>query len=162
MGVYSEYLDQHLDFAQLQEERRKQLKRISEVRGGSDLLVFAADLSRAQARIGIDYSDLLPISDQLANLNGKALDLLLETPGGQGQTAEDIVRLIRDKYNEVRVIVPGCAKSAGTLIAMSGDEILMEAMSSLGPIDAQISWQGKTFSADALIQGMEKITKEVQ
>jgi len=30
-----------------------------------------------------------------------------------------------------------------------------------GPIDAQISWQGKVFSVDALIGGMEKIKMEV-
>ena len=31
----------------------------------------------------------------------------------------------------------------------------------LGPIDAQIFYQGKRFSADALLEGMEKIKKEV-
>jgi hypothetical protein len=30
----------------------------------------------------MDYSDLLPIEDQLSNLSGKKLDLILETPGG--------------------------------------------------------------------------------
>jgi ClpP class serine protease len=44
---------------------------------------------------------------------------------------------------------------------MAGDEILMDAVSSLGPIDAQISWQGKVFSADALLEGVEKIKEEV-
>ena len=58
--------------------------------------------------------------------------------------------------------MPGCAKSAGTIVAMAGDEILMEPVSSLGPIDAQISWQGKVFSAGALLEGFEKIKKEVQ
>ena len=41
--------------------------------------------------------DLLPISDQLANLKGTKLDLILETPGGAGEVAEDIVRMIRKK-----------------------------------------------------------------
>jgi hypothetical protein len=57
--------------------------------------------------------------------------------------------------------VPGMAKSAGTLIAMAADDLLMGSMSSLGPIDAQIMWQGKQFSAHALLEGMEKIKKEV-
>lgn len=76
--------------------------------------------------------------------------------------AEDIVRLLHDKYDEVAVIVPGYAKSAGTIIAMAGDEILMGAISALGPIDAQLLWQGKVFSADALLEGMEKIKKEIE
>jgi hypothetical protein len=60
------------------------------------------------------------------------------------------------------VIVPGWAKSAGTILAMAGDEILMGPASALGPIDAQLSWQGKVFSADALLEGMEKIKAEVE
>ncbi|MEE8403473.1 MAG: hypothetical protein V3R93_06940 [Candidatus Hydrothermarchaeaceae archaeon] len=57
-------------------------------------------------------------------------------------------------------IVPGMAKSAGTIIVMSGDDILMEPVSSLGPIDAQLFWQGKQFSADAFLEGLKKIKKE--
>ena len=46
-------------------------------------------------------------------------------------------------------------------MAMAADEILMGPTSALGPIDAQLFWQGKRFSADALLEGMEKIKKEV-
>jgi len=52
------------------------------------------------------------------------------------------------------------AKSAGTIMVMSGDEILMDYMSALGPIDAQIQFEGKQFSAEALIKGFEKIKDE--
>lgn len=75
---------------------------------------------------------------------------------------EDIVRVIRSKYDSVGVIIPGWAKSAGTILAMAGDEILMGATSALGPIDSQLFWQGKVFSADALLEGMEKIKAEVE
>lgn len=162
MGTYAEYLDCELSFPDLTAERKKQLGRISALRGGRDVLVFAADLNKGNAPISIGYSDLLPISDQLSNLNGKALDLILESPGGAGEIAEDIVRLIRGRYDDVGVIIPGCAKSAGTIMAMAAEEILMEPVSALGPIDAQLFWQGKVFSADALIEGMEKIKQEVE
>ncbi len=168
MGIYSEYLDNPAlsqNFDQLTAERKKQLKRISSFRGDRDVLVVAADLNKAQfagAAIALGYADLLPITDQLANLKGKRLDLILETPGGSGETAEEIVRICRAKYDEIGVIVPGWAKSAGTILAMAADEIIMGPVSALGPIDAQIAWQGKQFSADALLEGMEKIKQEVQ
>ena len=162
MGVYTEYLDRQFSFPDLSEERKKQLRRISGLRGDRDVLVYAADLNKPRAPISLDYSDLLPINDQLANLKGNALDLILETPGGSGEVAEDIVRLIRGRYTELGVIIPGWAKSAGTIISMAADEILMEPASAVGPIDAQISWQGKIFSADALLEGMEKIKTEVE
>jgi hypothetical protein len=161
VGAYGEYLDRQLDFQALTEERKKQLRRVSELRGGRDVLVFAADLNKPIPQTSIIYSDLLPIGDQLANLAGPSLDLILETPGGSGEVAEDVIRLLHERERDVAVIVPGWAKSAGTIIAMAGDEILMEPGSALGPIDAQIQWQGKVFSADALLEGMEKIKREV-
>ncbi len=164
MGAYSDYLNRNFSFEQLTAERKKQLRRISQLRGGRDVLVYAADLGNPQksnAPIMLGYADLLPISDQLSNLNGDQIDLILETPGGSGEVAEDLVRLLHGKYKHVAVMVPGYAKSAGTIIAMAGDEILMEPASALGPIDAQIFWQGKVFSADALIEGFEKIKEEV-
>lgn len=161
MGIYTEYIDRGLDFEGLAAERNKQLKRISTLRGGRDILVYAADLNKSDPRVGVVYADLLPIRDVLSGLAGKALDVILETPGGSGQVAEDIVRLLHEKYDDVAFIVPGYAKSAGTILAMAGDEILMGPGSALGPIDAQLTWQGKTFSADALLEGVERIKDEV-
>lgn len=45
---------------------------------------------------------------------------------------------------------------------MAGDEILMEPASALGPIDAQMTRGEKRFSADAFLEGLEKIKDEVQ
>ena len=47
-------------------------------------------------------------------------------------------------------------------MAMGADEILMEPASALGPVDAQITWEGKHFSAEALLEGMGKIKMEVE
>lgn len=162
MGIYTEYLEKFSsgNFEELSAERKTQLKKISALRG-RDALVFAADINKNIQQASIDYSDLLPFTDQLSNLKGKQLDLILETPGGSGEVAEDLVKAMRGQYEDVAVIVPGYAKSAGTIMAMAGDEILMGPHSGLGPIDAQILYQGKRFSADALLEGMEKIKKEV-
>ncbi len=161
MGIYTEYLDLQPSFQELAALRKEQLRRISELRGGRDVLVFAADLKKAAPETSVNYADILPINDQLSNLSGDSLDVILETPGGSGETAEDIVKLLHGKYQEVAVIVPGWAKSAGTIVAMAGDEILMEPASALGPIDAQLFWQGKVYSADNLLEQMDKIKQEV-
>ncbi len=160
MGVYSEYLDRRMTGDALNKERKKQLKRIQKLRGGRDILVIAADLNAKGSALG--YDDLVPVQDQLANLSGDALDVILETPGGSGETAEDIIRIIRARYEKLGMIVPGWAKSAGTIMVMAGDEILLGPESAVGPIDAQLQWQGKTFSADALLKGFEKIKGEVE
>jgi ClpP class serine protease len=157
MGVYAEYLDRKMSFQDLTAERKAQLARISRLRGGRDLVVYAADMRKhrpPEVSAMIQYDDLLPIADQLSNLNGPAVDVILETPGGYAETVEDIVRALREKYTDVGFIVPGMAKSAGTIMVMSGNEILLEPNSSLGPIDAQLTWQGKTFSAEAFLEGL--------
>jgi ribosomal protein S27E len=164
MPVYTEYLNMGLGPKDLGAERKKQLARISQIRG-RDVLVYAASLriipGPQAALTSINYEDLISVEDQLSGLTGQALDLIVESPGGSGEVAEDIVRLIRAKYNDFAVIVPGWAKSAATLIAMAAGELLMGRLSALGPIDAQLQWQGKVFSADALLEGMEKIKQEV-
>ena len=160
MGIYSEYLDRRMTIEQLTVERKTQLQRIAQLRG-RDVLVFASDLQKGKLPISINAADLLPLSDQISNLKAKSVDLILETPGGSGETAEDIVKLLRGRFDSLGIIVPGVAKSAGTIIAMAADEILMEPASALGPIDAQIQWQGKVFSAHALLQGFDRIKTEV-
>src|SRR5207248_7759117 len=93
---------------------------------------------------------------------GTDIDVILETPGGFAEAAEDIISLIRSKHQHVGMIIPGWAKSAGTILAMAGNEILMGKASALGPIDAQIGHtSGKRFSAHAFLEGLKQIKDEV-
>ena len=160
MGIYTDYMNQRLSFEQMTTERKLQLKKISNLRQ-RDILVYASDMGKSSAPISILPNDLLPFQDQLSYVKSKDVDILLETPGGIAEVVEDMVELIRDKYERVGIIIPGTAKSAGTIFSMAGDEILMGETSSLGPIDAQVPNNGKRFSADAFLDGLEKIKQEV-
>ncbi|MCX6233111.1 MAG: Clp protease ClpP [Bacteroidetes bacterium] len=160
MGIYSEYINQRLSFDQITGERKNQLKRISSIRK-RDTIVYASDSNKGNAPISILPPDLLPFKDQLSYIKTKEVDIILETHGGLAETVEDMVELVRSRHDRVGIIIPGMAKSAGTIFSMAGDEILMGNSSSLGPIDAQIVSNGKRFSADAFLDGLEKIKKEV-
>ncbi len=87
----------------------------------------------------IDDSDLVGITDLLQTVNGTSVDFLLISNGGKPEPTERIVRLLRDKFTNVRFIVPGNAYSAATLLCFSGDEILMDSQGTLGPVDPQIN-----------------------
>ena len=162
MGILTEYIDRKLDWPGIQAERKKQLTRISELRKGRAIFTFASNLSKGGCPISIDFDDRIHIFDQIDNLEGDKIDIILETPGGFAEVVEDIVEYIRGKFSEVAIIIPGYAKSAGTIMAMAGDEILMEPASALGPIDAQMTRGEKRFSADAFLEGLDKIKDEVQ
>ena len=160
MGIYSDYLNQQMSFEALSNERKEQLKRISIIRG-RDVLVFASDVAK-DCPNSIDYSDIVPFSDQLSTISGDAIDIILETPGGFAEVVEDLVKLVRSRFEKVGIIVPGMAKSAGTIFTMAADEILMGPTSALGPIDAQMVSNGKRFSADAFLAGFDSIRKEAE
>lgn len=160
MGIYSDYINKQLSFSDLAIERKKYLKKVCDLRG-REVVVYASDPSKQNAPTSIIPNDLLPFKDQLSNLTSKDVDIIIETPGGFAETVDDMVEYIHSKFDKVGIIIPGSAKSAGTIFTMAGDEILMGNTSSLGPIDAQVLNNGKRFSADAFLDGLEKIKAEV-
>jgi hypothetical protein len=68
----------------------------------------------------------------------KNVDVILHTYGGEAGAAYKMVKLIRAAAERVNFIVPAYAKSAGTLLCLGADEILMTDLSELGPLDTQI------------------------
>lgn len=83
---------------------------------------------------------VLPMHDHLRRI-GKCqkLDLFLFTQGGFIEIPWRIVSMIREHCDEFSVIVPYKAMSAGTLIAIGADTIVMGKKAELGPIDPQLS-----------------------
>ena len=85
--------------------------------------------------------EVLPFQNMLASISTGArdLDLIVVSNGGDGNAAETILGICRRYFTgTLRVVVPLYAKSAATLLALGGDEILMGENSELGPIDAQV------------------------
>ena len=77
----------------------------------------------------VDRIDTLGFVDMLHNITpGDPIDLLLHTPGGDVDAAEKLITLVRSAAGEdgqLRVIVPDYAKSAGTLMALGANAIVM-------------------------------------
>lgn len=69
----------------------------------------------------------------------KGLDLVMQTPGGDPRAAEGIVEYLQATFHgDIRVIVPYCAYSAGTLISCAAKSIVLGKHSFLGPVDPQL------------------------
>lgn len=151
----------NLNWPSLEEERKKQLLRIGRLRGGRDVLAFASAMTGPPG-ISIVYEDREAMFDLLSDLKGEEIDVLLETPGGSAEVVQDMVVELRRRFTKVGMIVPGWAKSAGTIMVMAGDEILMGPNSAVGPIDAQIQVGNMRFSAHEFLEGFEKIKKGVE
>ena len=65
------------------------------------------------------------------------LHMMLDSPGGDGETAVRMVRAAQARTTELTVIVPDQAKSAATILAMGAHRILTGPTSDLGPVDPQ-------------------------
>lgn len=69
---------------------------------------------------------------------GRPIEIILHTPGGLVLAAQQIASALADHDGRVTAVVPHYAMSGGTLIALSADEILIDAHSALGPVDPQL------------------------
>jgi len=156
---------QELQQAQQGTQNRQQIIRDIEQRTSRRMLVYVANIDHRASFLNPD--DVVPLGDALSQM-GKVdnLDLILHTPGGSGETAEKVVEVCRKHCRgEFRVIVPNMAKSAGTLIALGADTIVMGYCSELGPIDPQIQVvvgnQRQTVSAWTFIRTRDVLEEKV-
>src|SRR6266566_7905064 len=69
---------------------------------------------------------------------GRAIEIILHTPGGLVLAASQIARALRDHDGRVIAVVPHYAMSGGTLIALAADEIVLDRHAALGPVDPQL------------------------
>ena len=81
------------------------------------------------------------------------LHVLLDTPGGDGESAVRMLRQAQSRCRELTLVVPNQAKSAGTLFALGADHILMGPTSDLGPVDPQIRMPDGSWPAAKAIVG---------
>ncbi len=89
----------------------------------------------------IDRDDTAGFMELLHNIAPETnIDLLLHTRGGDVDAAEKLLTLVQATVGaeELRVIIPDFAKSAGTLMCLGADLLLMSDSSELGTIDPQI------------------------
>lgn len=128
-----------LDFDGLRREKYTRVEAVT----GRPLVVLASDfLNRGKVAacggdVSIDLADRDGIIEVTAQLPNDTADILVFSPGGLPDAAESIVHIIRSKFRHTRFLVPAIAKSAATMMALSGDELLMERNAELGPIDPQ-------------------------
>ena len=73
----------------------------------------------------IDLSDKDGFYEITRNIDSDEIDIFLHSPGGSAEATESIVEMLRSKFRNIRFIISGTAKSAATMLALSGNTILM-------------------------------------
>lgn len=145
--------------------RKKTIKDITEITGRG-LVIYVADFKKNFPQFGftnsITWEDKTCFADLVEGFNKKEIDVLIHSPGGSAEATELLVSLLRENFDNIRFIIPSMAKSAATMMALSGNEILMDDRSELGPIDPQIQINGNFVPAQTLIDGFEEAKKIIR
>jgi len=105
----------------------------------SKLLVYiTGDRPGLETQIAQDAIDYFIEHLDLIGVTRK-ISLFLYTRGGDTLAAWSIVNLIRQFCEEFEVIIPLKAHSAGTLISLGANKLLMTKQATLGPIDPSVN-----------------------
>lgn len=114
--------------------RLELIKQIEKERSSAVICYVTGDRDKFSTKIG---DDVIPILFRHLKLIGKRdnIDLLLYTRGGDMVVPIRIVKLIRNYCKKFGVLVPYRVHSAGTLIALGADEIVMTKLGELTPVD---------------------------
>jgi hypothetical protein len=101
----------------------------------------------------------LRVARLLRGKNYNQINVILQTEGGSGEAAFIIANLLRSHASQLNIFVPIFAKSAGTLICLAADKILLTNVSELGPLDAQIRErkEGDTGSLKSALNGFSAL-----
>ena len=153
----------------LRDEQQKAIARIAELRGKDgqprNVIVYAS--CWLQKVVPASYFIVTPedINGFMSAIHGmdckKGLTLILHTPGGVGAAAQTIMAYLHSKFDYIEAIIPTYAMSAGTMMALGANKIVMGRQSQLGPIDAQLQFGGVSVSAQAVVDQFNRAMGEI-
>jgi hypothetical protein len=120
------------------QQRKSLLTDWGQARGAVALLYVTGDRQHCETQIHPEALDrFVHHLDCIGQT--KKISLILYTRGGSTLAAWSLVNLIRQFCDEFEVVVPSKAHSAGTLISLGADSIMMTKQATLGPIDPSVN-----------------------
>jgi hypothetical protein len=149
----------------LQDRLKSALQDISKLRGDRNVIFYASAFLQkplAANTTSLTHEEINGFMSVMFGMTwSRGLTLLLHTPGGITNAAETIVDYLRKKFPSVEVIVPTYAMSAGTMISLASDCIVMGKQSQLGPIDPQMPIGGTYVSASSIVDLFERAKADI-
>lgn len=119
-------------------DRLEIYRQIEKERDSAVLTYVTSDRPGMETGIAPDvidpFVDLLDVIGPVARIS-----LILHTSGGHTLTAWRLTNLLRMFCDELEVFVPSKAQSAGTLMSIGADRVVMTKQAVLGPIDPTLT-----------------------
>lgn len=119
-------------------ERIELYKKLEEKLNSKLLVYITSDRRGFEASIAQDVIDIF--INQLDSIGvTERISLYLYTRGGDTAAAWNIINLLRQYCDHLQVVIPHKAHSAGTLISIGANSIIMTKQATLGPIDPSVN-----------------------
>lgn len=151
--------------AWLESELQSRLAAIAAKRGSNVILYASAFLQKPAVPpifLSINHEDVNGLMAVMQGMDwARPLTLILHTPGGVTNAIETIGEYLLSKFQRIEVIVPTLAMSAGTMLALAANEIIMGRASQLGPIDPQMPIGARAVSARTIVDQFETARGEI-
>lgn len=149
------------------EEMDERIQKLAD-KEGCALLAFVAPytgvrvtpIAEAYASIGVhEEFGVESFIDLCVAAKVRKLHLLVNSPGGGVVSSYKVAKSLGAHFKDIRVFVPHVAASGGTLIALTGTEIVMGLMSHLTPLDLQVTYKGTAISSNTFLRCFERFMK---
>lgn len=116
--------------------------------------------ARAEAA-SFDRRDVRSMQTALDELDDyQDLKLVLESSGGSVSTAQKIAGGLEDSFENIEAYIPQHAESGATLISLAADEIYLDRMANLGPLDVQMPEQDGTRTSASDVESAHHRARE--
>lgn len=103
----------------------------------------------------IDRNGFVDVVKNHTEPSADTLVFVLSTMGGDPHAAYRLARVLGERYKKFTALIGAPCKSAGTLVVMGADEIVLSDLGELGPLDVQLRRADEPLEADS---GLDLVT----
>jgi hypothetical protein len=110
----------------------------------------------------LELREEVAVEEATEVIRGQGFDsllLVINSYGGTASSSYKIASLLRKSFKDITVVVPHFAESGGTVLALSGNRVILGPMSNIGPIDLQVAREGEYWSVNAMIRAFGALTE---
>ena len=115
-----------------------------------DLFVYSGPIDRTGADKFVDMVNA-------ATERPEGVSLFLTSYGGDADSAFRVARALSHAYENIRVLIAGQCKSAGTLVTLAANEIAFGPWGELGPLDVQLRKPDEIFSGHSGLDELQTL-----
>ena len=121
------------------EEKLRRLANSIALENNADVFLYTGEIEDSRV------DELIKLTKQPKPNRKENIILMLTTNGGSPDAAYRMARCLKRQYKKLILYIYGVCKSAGTLVSIGADEIILSDFGEFGPLDIQLGKKDELF-----------------